>query len=165
MKATPPGAKDSWDSKYPDSSFSKNELSGKAGPEFALGNNSTFREIVKGWQLFQVKQTLPVSFYTQTQKHNKIDTAQKIIGKPIPFKSQDRADCNEENTHSVSTGYISTHHIQCHTTRYQAGAADKVEHVRARKKKAADDNNGRWGLRIRNLVCNHHPLLSLSAEP
>lgn len=48
MKATPPGAEDSWDSKYPDSSFSKNELSGKAGPEFALGNNSTFREIVKG---------------------------------------------------------------------------------------------------------------------
>lgn len=48
MKATSPDVKDSWDSKHPDSSFSKNELSGPdVGPEFALGNSSVFREIVK----------------------------------------------------------------------------------------------------------------------
>lgn len=61
-KVTPPDVKDSWDSKNSDSSFSKNELSGpELGPEFALGNGSTFREVVKGQQLFQVKQTLSLS--------------------------------------------------------------------------------------------------------
>lgn len=48
-EVTPPDAKGSWDSKHPDSSFSKKELSEpEAGPEFASGNSSTFRETVKG---------------------------------------------------------------------------------------------------------------------
>ena len=86
MKVTPPDIKDSWDSKHPDSSFSKKINCQEQRPEFALGNSSALREIVKDQQLFQVKQTLSVSFYTQTQKYSKINTAQKIMGSPTPFK-------------------------------------------------------------------------------
>lgn len=49
MKATPPDVKDSWDSKHPDRSFFKKDLSEpEAGPEFSLGNSPTFKETVKG---------------------------------------------------------------------------------------------------------------------
>lgn len=64
MKATPPEVKDSWDSKHPDSSFSEEELSGpEIGPDFALGNSSTFRETVKGQQFFQGKHHLSLSIH------------------------------------------------------------------------------------------------------
>lgn len=140
-KTTSPGAKDSQDSRYPESSFSKNELSGKACPEFALGNNSTFREIVKGQQLFQVKQTLSVFFYTDSEAQQNRHSSENNWKVQFHLKSLGTGPTVMKKTRTVSsTGYISTHHIQCHTTRCQAGAADKVKHVRARKGKAADDS-------------------------